>query len=112
MELLRLGHGTEQIEEVLSKQFPNSNIARIDRDTTRKRNSMNNYLEKVNTGEIDILVGTQMITKGHHFPNVTLTAIVDADRGLFSTDFRASERLAQLFMQVSGRTGRGKKRVL
>ena len=109
MELLRLGHGTEQIEEVLSKQFPNSNIARIDRDTTRKRNAMNNYLEKVNTGEIDILVGTQMITKGHHFPNVTLTAIIDADRGLFSTDFRASERLAQLFMQVSGRTGRGKK---
>jgi len=109
LELLRLGHGTEQIEEVLSKQFPNSNIARIDRDTTRKRNAMNNYLEKVNTGEIDILVGTQMITKGHHFPNVTLTAIIDADRGLFSTDFRASERLAQLFMQVSGRTGRGKK---
>ena len=108
-ELLRLGHGTEQIEEVLLTQFPKSNIARIDRDTTRKKNTMDAYLDKINMGEIDILIGTQMIAKGHHFPNVTLTAIVDADRGLFSTDFRASERLAQLFMQVSGRTGRGEK---
>ena len=71
---------------------------------------MDNYLKKMHSGEIDILVGTQMIAKGHHFPNVTLAAIVDADRGLFSTDFRAPERLAQLFIQVSGRTGRGKKK--
>jgi primosomal protein N' (replication factor Y) len=70
---------------------------------------MNVHLEKINAGEVDIMVGTQMLAKGHHFPNVTLTGIVDADRGLFSTDFRASERLAQLFMQVSGRTGRGSK---
>ncbi len=107
--LLLLGHGTERIEEVLADLFPKATISRIDRDTTRKKNAMNEYLEKIHSGEIDILIGTQMLAKGHHFPNVTLTGIVDADRGLFSTDFRASERLAQLFMQVSGRTGRGSK---
>jgi len=109
-KLLRLGHGTERIEEVLSKKFPKSKIARIDRDTTQKKDSMDNFLTKMHSGDIDILVGTQMIAKGHHFPNVTLAAIVDADSGLFSTDFRATERLAQLFMQVSGRAGRGKKK--
>lgn len=107
--LLQLGHGTERIEEVLADLFPKARISRIDRDTTRKKNAMNDHLEKINAGEVDIMVGTQMLAKGHHFPNVTLTGIVDADRGLFSTDFRASERLAQLFMQVSGRTGRGSK---
>ena len=109
-KLLRLGHGTERLEEVLLKKFPRSKIARIDRDTTQKKDSMENFLNRVHSGDIDILVGTQMIAKGHHFPNVTLAVIVDADRGLFSTDFRATERLAQLFMQVSGRTGRGKKK--
>jgi primosomal protein N' (replication factor Y) (superfamily II helicase) len=108
--LVLLGHGTERIEEVLGELFPNATISRIDRDTTRKKNAMNDYLEQIHSGEIDILIGTQMLAKGHHFPNVTLTGIVDADRGLFSTDFRASERLAQLFMQVSGRTGRGTKK--
>lgn len=107
--LLLLGHGTERIEEVLADLFPKAVISRIDRDTTRKKNAMNEYLENIHSGKIDILIGTQMLAKGHHFPNVTLTGIVDADRGLFSTDFRASERLAQLFMQVSGRTGRGNK---
>ena len=105
--LLLLGHGTERIEEVLTSLFPEATIARVDRDTTRKKNAMNKFLENIHSGKIDILIGTQMLAKGHHFPNVTLTGIVDADRGLFSTDFRASERLAQLFMQVSGRTGRG-----
>ncbi len=107
--LLLLGHGTERIEEVLAELFPKVTVSRIDRDTTRKKNAMNEYLEKIQSGKIDIMVGTQMLAKGHHFPNVTLTGIIDADRGLFSTDFRASERLAQLFMQVSGRTGRGSK---
>lgn len=107
--LLLMGHGTERIEEVLTTLFPQATISRIDRDTTRKKNAMHDYLEKIQSGEIDIMIGTQMLAKGHHFPNVTLTGIVDADRGLFSTDFRASERLAQLFMQVSGRTGRGVK---
>lgn len=108
--LLQLGHGTERIEEVLAGLFPTARILRIDRDTTRRKNAMNKHIEKINAGEIDIMVGTQMLAKGHHFPNVTLTGIIDADRGLFSTDFRASERLAQLFMQVSGRTGRGIKK--
>jgi len=107
--LLLMGHGTERIEEVLTTLFPKATISRIDRDTTRKKNAMHEYLEKIQSGEIDIMIGTQMLAKGHHFPNVTLTGIVDTDRGLFSTDFRASERLAQLFMQVSGRTGRGTK---
>jgi primosomal protein N' (replication factor Y) len=108
-DLLFLGHGTERIEEILAELFPKASISRIDRDTTRKKNAMHDHLERIHSGEVDILVGTQMLAKGHHFPNVTLTGIVDADRGLFSTDFRASERLAQLFMQVSGRTGRGLK---
>ncbi len=108
-ELNLLGHGTERIEEVLAELFPDKIIARIDRDTTRRKEAMSSMLDQIHSGEIDILIGTQMLAKGHHFPNVTLTAIVDADRGLFSTDFRASERLAQLFMQVSGRSGRGEK---
>ena len=108
-ELILVGHGTERIEEVLQKLFPGKTVARIDRDTTRKKNAMTELVEQIRDGGIDILIGTQMLAKGHHFPNVTLTAIVDADRGLFSTDFRASERLAQLFMQVSGRSGRGDK---
>jgi primosomal protein N' (replication factor Y) (superfamily II helicase) len=108
--LLLMGHGTERIEEVLASLFPKAVISRIDRDTTRKKNAMHDYLERIQSGKIDIMIGTQMLAKGHHFPNVTLTGIVDADRGLFSTDFRASERLAQLFMQVSGRTGRGAKK--
>ena len=108
-ELIQLGHGTERIEETLKELFPKARISRIDRDTTRKKNAMDEHIKKIQSGEIDILVGTQMLAKGHHFPKVTLTGIIDADRGLFSTDFRASERLAQLFMQVSGRTGRGTK---
>ena len=107
--LLLMGHGTERIEEVLNNLFPHAVISRIDRDTTRKKGAMSSVLNHIHSGSIDIMIGTQMLAKGHHFPNVTLTAIVDADRGLFSTDFRAGERLAQLFMQVSGRTGRGEK---
>lgn len=104
-----MGHGTERIEEQLNALFPGASVARVDRDSTRKKGAMAALVERIHRGEIDILVGTQMLAKGHHFPNVTLTAIVDADRGLFSTDFRAGERLAQLFMQVSGRAGRGSK---
>ena len=78
-ELLRLGHGTERIEEVLLEKFPTAKIARIDRDTTQKKDSMNNFINRMHSGDIDILVGTQMIAKGHHFPNITLAAIVDAD---------------------------------
>ncbi len=105
--LLLLGNGTERIEEQVQSLFPQTNIARIDRDTMRKSGKLTTLLKSVHAGEVDILIGTQMLSKGHHFPDVTLTAIIDADRGLFSNDFRAGERLAQLLMQVSGRTGRG-----
>ena len=109
-QIVLLGHGTERIEEQLQGLFPGRQILRIDRDSTRRKDAMSTYLDKIDNGEIDILVGTQMLAKGHHFPDVTLTAIVDADGGLFSTDFRASERLAQLFIQVSGRAGRSNKK--
>lgn len=103
------GIGTEQLEEKLKQLFPHSPLIRIDRDNTRKKESFNQYLTDINAGKYKILIGTQMLAKGHHFPKVTLTALVDVDGALFCNDFRASERLAQLFTQVSGRSGRGEK---
>ena len=82
----------------------------IDRDTTRKRGVMEDMLKKIRSGESRILLGTQMLTKGHDFPNVTCVGIVDSDQGLFGTDFRSSERLAQSILQVAGRAGRGERR--
>lgn len=108
-ELLLLGLGTERIEESLSSLFPLARITRIDRDTTRRKGDLETYLEAVHTGETDILVGTQMLAKGHHFPDVTLVGIIDVDAGLFSSDFRASERTAQLILQVAGRAGRAQR---
>ena len=105
-ELVEVGHGTERIEETLERVFPNARIARVDRDSTRRKGAMTSVLEEIKNGEIDILVGTQMLAKGHHFPRLGLVGIVDVDGGLCSVDFRASERMAQLFMQVSGRAGR------
>ena len=105
-EILQIGHGTERLNETLEECFPSARILRIDRDSTRRKGSMQDYMEKINSGNIDILVGTQMLAKGHHFPRVTLVGIIDADRGLYSSDFRASERMAQLIIQVSGRAGR------
>jgi primosomal protein N' (replication factor Y) len=107
-ELLQIGYGTERITEVLADLFPAATILRIDRDTTRRKGSMENFVDRINSGEADILVGTQMLAKGHHFPDITLVGIIDADRGLYSADFRASERMAQLITQVSGRAGRAK----
>ncbi len=104
--LLKIGHGTERIEEILKQHFPEARILRIDRDTTRRKGAMQSMLASIHSGEADILIGTQMLAKGHHFPKVTLAGIIDADRGLFSADFRASERMAQLLVQVSGRAGR------
>ena len=104
--LVQIGHGTERLNETLKDCFPSANILRIDRDTTRHKGSMQDYMEQINSGTIDILVGTQMLAKGHHFPKVTLVGIIDGDRGLYSNDFRASERMAQLIIQVSGRAGR------
>jgi primosomal protein N' (replication factor Y) len=105
-ELVAVGLGTERLEEALVNLFPDYPLVRIDRDTTRKRGSMEAMLGKIRSGEFRILLGTQMLTKGHDFPNVTYVGIVDSDQGLFGTDFRSSERLAQSILQVAGRAGR------
>lgn len=104
-----VGQGTERIEETIAASFPKSTIARLDRDSIRKRGDLEAVFERINRKEIDILVGTQMLTKGHDFPNVTLVVVLNADQGLFSTDFRASERLAQTIVQVAGRAGRAER---
>jgi primosomal protein N' (replication factor Y) len=106
-QLFDVGHGTERLEETLAGLLPKAKILRIDRDSTRRKGSMQKMLEDIHLGDADILIGTQMLAKGHHFPDVTLVGIVDADRGLFSVDYRASERMAQILIQVSGRAGRG-----
>ena len=109
-ELLHIGYGTERLEETLLEIFPSANILRIDRDSTRKKGSMRRMFTDINSGKADILIGTQILAKGHHFPKLTLVGVIDIDRGLFSTDFRASERMAQLLVQVSGRAGRIKQK--
>ncbi len=101
-----VGQGTERVEETLARLFPNAPLARLDRDTAQPRGAMESVLERVRSGDARILVGTQMLTKGHHFPDVTLVVILDADQGLFASDFRATERLAQTITQVAGRAGR------
>jgi primosomal protein N' (replication factor Y) len=105
-ELRPLGQGTERVEQTLAEHFPAVARLRIDRDTTRRKGELSNLLQRARTGEGRILLGTQMIAKGHHFPEVTLVGILNADQGLFGTDFRASERMAQLIIQVAGRAGR------
>lgn len=107
--LITTGVGTEQLEQVLSTQFPMYQISRIDRDSTARKGRLENHLNDIREGKSQILIGTQMLAKGHHFPNVTLVAIVNVDSALFSTDFRAEERLAQLYIQVAGRAGRAEK---
>ena len=107
--ILAIGAGTERIEHFLQTRFPDTKVNRIDRDTTRNKGSLEEKLEQAHSGESGILVGTQMLAKGHDFPNVTLVAILDTDQALFSADFRASEHLAQLVTQVSGRAGRAEK---
>lgn len=107
--LITTGLGTEQLEQVLSEHFPDYKISRIDRDSTARKGSLEQHLSDIQAGKSQILIGTQMLAKGHHFPNVTLVAIVNVDSSLFSTDFRAEERLAQLYLQVAGRAGRAEK---
>ncbi|MCR4300816.1 MAG: primosomal protein N' [Sulfuricaulis sp.] len=104
-----LGEGTERVEGALQKFFPNARVERIDRDSTARRGALEEILRRVHEGKADILVGTQMLSKGHDFPNVTLVGILNADQGLYGTDFRSGERLFQLIMQVSGRAGRADK---
>ncbi|MFC3188303.1 primosomal protein N' [Shewanella intestini] len=107
--LMGHGLGTEQLEQALSEMFPKHPVVRIDRDTTRKKGSLEKQLHAIHKGEFKILVGTQMLAKGHHFPDVTLVGLIDVDGALFSADFRAPERFAQLYTQVSGRAGRADK---
>jgi primosomal protein N' (replication factor Y) (superfamily II helicase) len=102
-----VGEGTEQIEELLRKRFPRLRIGRIDRDTKSRRHEFEKTLLDFGKGEIDLLVGTQMLAKGHDFPNVTLVGVVSVDAGLAMPDFRAAERTFQLITQVAGRAGRG-----
>jgi primosomal protein N' (replication factor Y) len=101
------GFGTERIEAELQARFPDARIARVDRDTVRRRGAVARILQSVARGDVDILVGTQMIAKGHDFPAVTLVGVVSADVGLGLADFRAAERTFQLLTQVVGRSGRG-----
>jgi primosomal protein N' (replication factor Y) len=105
--LFFVGEGTEQIEDILKRKFSSLRIARVDRDTTSKRKELEKILEKFSDGEIDMLVGTQMLAKGHDFPNVTLVGVISVDAGLALPDFRSAERTFQLLTQVAGRAGRG-----
>ncbi|HSC00716.1 MAG TPA: primosomal protein N', partial [Burkholderiaceae bacterium] len=104
-----VGQGTERVEETLGQLFPGVAIARLDRDVVRKRGDLESVVSRIASGEARILVGTQMVTKGHDFPSVSLVVVLNADQGLFSTDFRAPERVAQTIIQVAGRAGRGSR---
>ena len=106
LDLLPVGHGTQRLERALAARFPAARIARIDRDSTRKKGRFADLREQVHAGAIDILVGTQMLAKGHDFPRLTLVGVLGADNALYSADFRSTERLAALLFQVSGRAGR------
>lgn len=108
-ERLPVGAGTQRIEAALASRFPDAKVARFDRDSLQRRGSFEAALEDVASGDTDILVGTQILAKGHDYPNVTLVGILDADQGLFGSDFRATEHLAQNLVQVSGRAGRGSR---
>jgi len=105
--ILNSGYGTERVEDVLHKEFRNARVARIDSDTVSRKGRLQELLDEFKTGKIDILIGTQMIAKGLHFPNVTLVGVLQADLGLQTPDFRAAERVFQLLTQVAGRAGRG-----
>lgn len=106
IDLAPLGRGTQRLEESIAARFASARIVRIDRDTTRRRGSTEALLATVRTGEVDILVGTQMMAKGHDFPRLTLVVVLGADSGLHSHDFRAPERLFATLLQVAGRAGR------
>ncbi len=105
-ELRPLGEGTERLEDALKVRFPDRVIKRIDSDSVQRKGAIGEALEAAIGGDADILVGTQMLSKGHHFPKLTLVGIVNADQGLFGTDFRSGERMAQSIVQVAGRAGR------
>lgn len=108
-DLRPLGQATQRIEETLQQLYPQARIARVDRDTIQAKDALTKVLAAVHAGEVDILVGTQMLAKGHDFPNLTLVGVLDTDSALYSPDYRASERLFAQLMQVAGRAGRGEK---
>jgi primosomal protein N' (replication factor Y) len=108
--LEQIGFGTERVEADLIDKFPRARVARVDRDTVRRRGAIGALLERFAAGELDVLVGTQMIAKGHDFARVTLVGVISADVGLGLADFRAAERTFQLLTQVAGRAGRGEIR--
>ncbi len=101
------GRGTQRLEETLAERFPTARVLRVDRDAARTRNQWDALLEQIGNGDADILVGTQMMAKGHDFPKLTFVGVLNADSSLFAADFRAPERLFQQLMQVGGRAGRG-----
>jgi primosomal protein N' (replication factor Y) len=104
--LLPIGEGTQRIEAALKLRFPEIATIRIDGDTTQRKNDLNDHLAKINSGLPCILIGTQILAKGHHFPKVTFVGVISVDQGLFSADFRSTEHMAQLIIQVAGRAGR------
>jgi len=106
VDLLPQGFGTQRLERVLAEAFPEARIARIDRDSTRTKGAFAAMRDQMAANELDILIGTQMLAKGHDFPRLTLVGVLGADNALYSADFRATERLAALLMQVAGRAGR------
>ncbi|MCU7842438.1 MAG: primosomal protein N' [Candidatus Thiodiazotropha sp. (ex Monitilora ramsayi)] len=108
-DLRAIGQGTEQIEDRLKHHFPDVPLARIDRDTTSRKGALEKLLQGIREGAFPLLLGTQMLAKGHHFPSVTLVGILDVDQGLFGADYRAPERMAQLILQVAGRAGRAER---
>jgi primosomal protein N' (replication factor Y) len=108
-DLSPVGQATQRLEQTLVDLFPTANIARVDRDSVRNKDALTDLLKKVQEKAVDILVGTQMLAKGHDFPHLTLVGVIDTDTALFSPDFRASERLFSQLMQVSGRAGRAQK---
>ncbi|MEX2661140.1 MAG: primosomal protein N' [Vicinamibacterales bacterium] len=108
--LEQMGFGTERIEAEIRERFPEARVSRVDRDTVRRRGAITGMLARFAAGEVDVLVGTQMIAKGHDFPRVTLVGVISADVGLGMADFRAGERTFQLLTQVAGRSGRGELR--
>ena len=108
-ELTPIGLGTERIEKALQAFFPQRHSVRMDKDTTQRKGELEKQLEEINSGRANIILGTQMLAKGHHFPNVTLVTMLDVDGGLFGIDYHAPEKLAQMIVQVSGRAGRAEK---
>jgi primosomal protein N' (replication factor Y) len=104
------GFGTEKVEHQLQELFPDARVGRVDRDSIRRKGALTSLLSRFGAGEIDVLVGTQMIAKGHDFPRVTLVGVISADVGLGIADFRAAERTFQLLTQVAGRSGRGERK--